>query len=121
MMKTELTIREGNLFCYAFDEDAIILNYLFGYKMKNGQIGFPKNSISKITSILDNEKVDYKVIGEKSLEKNFATENQYETILKKAQENNETTSLKEEINEIINLYTKEELTILLNQLKNKSK
>ena len=37
--------------------------------------------------------------------------------LKKAQENNETKSIKEEINEIINLYTKEELEILLNQLK----
>ena len=30
---------------------------------------------------------------------------------------NETKKLKEEINEIINLYTKEELEILLNQLK----
>lgn len=117
MMKTELTIREGNLFCYAFDEDAIILNYLFGYKMKNGQIGFPKNSISKITSVLDNEKVDYKVIGENALEKTFAKANQYETILKKAQENNETKIIKEEINEIINLYTKEELESLLNRLK----
>ena len=116
-MKTEITIIEGNLFCYAFDEDAIILNYLFDYKMKNGQIGFPKNSINKITSVLDNEKIDYKMIGENALEKTFAKENQYETILKKAQENNETKSIKEEINEIINLYTKEELEILLNQLK----
>lgn len=42
-----------------------------------------RNSINKITSVLDNEKIDYKMIGENALEKTFAKENQYETILKK--------------------------------------
>ena len=52
-MSHTLCIREGNLFCYVFDEDAIILNYLFGYKLKNQQVGFPRNSLEKIVSILE--------------------------------------------------------------------
>ena len=83
-MKRFLTIRKNALFYDVYDDDAIILNYLLGYKNINGRVGFPINAISKVTNILEDKKINYKIIGEQEEVKDFKNLNQYLNILAKA-------------------------------------
>lgn len=119
-MSHTLCIREGNLFCYVFDEDAIILNYLFGYKLKNQQVGFPRNSLEKIVSILEDKSINYKIIGETEIEKNFE-KNEYKNILQEAQNKIETNEIMEEINELLDKCNKEKLQKIIKVIKKEIK
>ena len=119
-MNYSLCIREGNLFCYAFDDDAIILNYLFGYKLKNQQVGFPKNSLEKISSILEDKSINYKIIGETETEKSFE-KNEYENILQEAQTKIETNKMMGEINELLANCDKEKLQKIIKVIKKEIK
>ena len=83
-MKRFLTIRKNALFYDVYDDDAIILNYLLGYKNINGRVGFPINAISKVINILEDKKINYKIIGEQEEVKDFKNLNQYLNILAKA-------------------------------------
>ena len=116
-MDHKLCIREGNLFCYAFDDDAIILSYLFGYKLKNQQVGFPKSALEKIRVTLEEKKVDYKIISENEIEKTFHKENQYLKILTKAKIEQKTNDLKKELNDFIKEFNEKELQKILEEIK----
>ena len=83
-MKRFLTIRKNSLFYDVYDDDAVILNYLLGYKNINGRVGFPINAISKVINILEDKKINYKIIGEQEEVKDFKNLNQYLNILAKA-------------------------------------
>ena len=54
--KNYINLRKVGGFYQCFDEGAYLLFYLFGYKVNNDRAGFPLNSITKITNILDNKK-----------------------------------------------------------------
>lgn len=41
----ELKIRKNGLFYDVFNEDVIILHYLFGYKIKDNRVSFPNNAL----------------------------------------------------------------------------
>lgn len=118
-MNHNICIREGNLFCYAFDDDAIILNYLFGYKLKKQQVGFPKNALEKVIDELEEKKIDYKIISEEEFEKTFNKENQYNIILNDAKNEREKQELKKELEIIINSFDKKQLEKLIAELKKK--
>ncbi len=54
-------------FYHAYGKDAYIMSYLFSYQMKIKkdniyEIGFPQNTISRITAKLQNEKINYMLI-----------------------------------------------------------
>lgn len=54
-------------FYHAYGKDAYIMSYLFNYQMKMKkdniyEIGFPKDTISRITAKLENEKINYMLI-----------------------------------------------------------
>lgn len=85
MMSSNVVIRKAGGFYNVFDDDAIIVGYLTGYKVVNGRCGFPVNSLGKVTNILCDNKVDYSVrenmtdIETKKYKKN----NKYDRILDK--------------------------------------
>lgn len=56
-----IVFRKAGNFYSVFDEDAIILHSLFKYKIKDNRVGFPINSIDKITSKLKELHIDYKL------------------------------------------------------------
>ena len=52
-----IMIKVGN-FYHSYDDDGIILNYLFNYKIKdNSMVGFPVSSLDKVKRRLEKEKV----------------------------------------------------------------
>ncbi len=82
-MKRFLTLRKNALFYEAYD-DAVILNYLLGYKNIKGRVGFPINAFSKVINILEDKKINYKIVDEQEEIKDFKNLNQYLNILAKA-------------------------------------
>ena len=65
-----IIIRTGN-FCNVYGQDAYIISYLFGYKLRRIQnnilsTGFPKEVINKVMSKLEYKKIDYLVVNKKN-------------------------------------------------------
>lgn len=65
-----IMIKSGS-FYVSFNEDAIILNKIFGYKIvslkNNIKVGFPINLRDKNINILENKKINYIIIEDKEL------------------------------------------------------
>ena len=84
-MKENVIIRRTGGFYNVFDDDAIIISYLTGYKIVGGRCGFPINSLDKVTNALDNNSVNY-VVKENMIDvdkKNFKRNNKYNKVLDK--------------------------------------
>lgn len=75
-----IVFRKVGGFYHVFDGDSYILNYLFNYKIVGNRVGFPINSINKVTNILENKKINYELDGKKI---NFKKKNNYEKYLEK--------------------------------------
>ena len=87
----------GN-FYQTFDDDSIILNYLFDYQIKDKRIGFPVQTISKVVNKLNDSNINYFVDN-----KYYSfDDNQYLQILDKSKE---IYLLKENIKDINNYLT----------------
>ena len=56
-----VVFRKFGGFYSAYDDDALILHYLFGYKIKESRVGFPTGSIDKIIDKLNELHINYKV------------------------------------------------------------
>ena len=58
-------IIDCGMFYRCYDEDAYIISYLLGYKLKsitaNDMAGFPNSSIKEVTNRLMGNKIDYKI------------------------------------------------------------
>ena len=86
----ELRIRKSGLFYETFDEDALIMHYLFNYKLIDERVSFPTNSLAKILNTLNEQEIDYLVIGGPERIKNeFGESNSYLKILQKAENKRE--------------------------------
>ena len=86
----ELRIRKSGLFYETFDEDALIMHYLFNYKLIDERGSFPTNSLAKILNTLNEQEIDYLVIGGPERIKNeFGESNSYLKILQKAENKRE--------------------------------
>ena len=85
-MKGSILIRKVGGFYNVFDDDAIIVSYLTGYKVVNGRCGFPINSLNKVINILEDNKVNYIVREgmEDINKKNYKKNNRYDTLFVKA-------------------------------------
>ena len=77
--------KEGK-FLMVFNEDALIFNFLFGYKvLTNLKCGFPNNILEKNLKILEESNISYKIF-DKDKEvafKDFSSKNNYDDILEK--------------------------------------
>ena len=50
-------IKSGN-FYYSFLDDAYILNYFFGYQIRENKVGFPLNAKAKVKSVLNRHNIN---------------------------------------------------------------
>ena len=93
----------GN-FYNIYGDDAIILNYLFGYKILiDGKVGFPESTLIKVINAIEDKKIDYQIINkEKDVIKKYGNFNSYNKVLKQALEYRNIKSRIERIQELIN-------------------
>lgn len=119
MKKNEnyLIIRKVGLFYNAFDDDAIILNYLLDYKIINGRCGFPENAVNKVINILEDKKINYLIMEEEEKKQNFKNINQYSKYLAKAKDKLTLVNLIEEIKKKLIKMNEGQLFELLNKFK----
>ena len=68
-------IKKGN-FYYSYDEDALVINYLFDYKIINNKVGFPINTINKVLNILKKEDISSVVLEGNDIKINKILENE---------------------------------------------
>ena len=88
-----------------YGDDAIILNYLFGYKILiDGKVGFPESALIKVINTIEDKKIDYQIINkdENDVIKKYGNFNSYNKILKQALEYRNIKSRIERIQELIN-------------------
>lgn len=115
--KNYITVRENGLFFNAFDDDAKIISYFFNYKVKKNIVGFPKNSLGKVTNMLEEKKIDYEVIkGEEKEFKTFKNLNNYHKYLAKASKKYDVNKIVQDIMDRLYKMNEEELYDLLNKI-----
>lgn len=85
-------------FYQTFDEDGIILNYLFDYKIIGKRVGFPVLSFSNVVEKLKQYKINYFSLEQSQL---FA-DNQYQLVLEKGREILELKEKVENISKYLN-------------------
>ena len=82
--KYVILIKVG-VFYETYNEDCLVLNNLFGYKIKNigdyYRTGFPINSYSKVIENLNKTKINYLIIGDEIVKRKF-NKNQYDCYIK---------------------------------------
>ena len=62
-----IVLRKSGGFYICFDDDAIVVSYLCNYKINNGKVGFPLNTINKVLDRLMKEgKIEEYVINHSS-------------------------------------------------------
>ena len=85
--KTLQLYKIGN-FYNIYGDDAIILNYLFGYKILiDGKVCFPESALIKVINTIEDKKIDYQIINkEKDIIKKYGNFNSYNKVLKQALE-----------------------------------
>ena len=84
-MSSSVVIRRTGGFYNVFDDDAIIVSYLTGYKVSNSKCGFPINSLNKVTNLLDDNTINY-VVRENMEDvdsRNYKKLNKYDKVLEK--------------------------------------
>ncbi len=81
-----LIVRQtSGIFFETYDNDAIILNYLFNYKITgSNRVGFPNTALSKVINTLENKKIDYSLYYLNGLKEEHHTKpNNYDKVLNK--------------------------------------
>jgi hypothetical protein len=107
----KIEIRKIGLFYNAFDDDAQIMHFLFGYKIKENRCGFPLNALNKVINTLEDKKISYEIIGESKNDfKDLNTYNKYlEKAIDKLKINNRINNILERLNNL----DKDKLCLLL--------
>ena len=81
----ELKLRKNGLFYDVFNEEAIILHFLFGYKIKDNRVSFPNNALTKVLNMLEEKKINYSLQTDEKLIRNNGKNDNYEKYLIKVQ------------------------------------
>ena len=66
-----IKIRKNGTFYSIYDDDCYILYYLLNYQIKNNKVGFPKSALNKVISILEENKINYVILGGESNYRNL--------------------------------------------------
>lgn len=83
-MNNTVVLRKMGGFYVCFDNDAIVISYLCGYKIKNSRVGFPINTIDKVINILVDNSINYIIRNDNEEDKRiFGKKNKYCYILDK--------------------------------------
>lgn len=102
-IKISVIISKGpGKFYNVYDDDAYIINLLFGYKVLRNdkgliisyKSGFPDNALNKVINKLEDNKISYKVIykDKEPLIRDFGKKNRYLEFIDKTKSNMELTS-----------------------------
>jgi len=83
MENRSIVLRKIGGFYQTFDDDALIISYLFNYKIKNYRCGFPINTLNRVINTLEEKKINYLIKDEEEKLKNFEKENNYSKYLDK--------------------------------------
>lgn len=82
-----IIIKSGN-FYYTFLDDTNVMNYLFGYQIRENKIGFPLNAKAKVKSVLNRNNINLiEVIDDYVYILESKNDNNYEEILREAKSN----------------------------------
>lgn len=82
-----IIIKSGN-FYYTFLDDTYILNYLFGYQIRENKIGFPLTAKAKVKSVLNRNNINLiEVIDDYAYILESKNKNAYQETLKAAKSN----------------------------------
>ncbi len=76
-MNSSMKIRKIGKFYNVFDDDCYILYYLFDYKIKQNRTGFPSSAYNKVINKLEEQMIDYEIIGE-GIKISFKKKNNYD-------------------------------------------
>ena len=88
MYKDHVVIIKSGNFYYTFLEDTYILNYFFGYQIRENKIGFPLNAKAKVKSVLNRNNVNLiEVIDNYAYILESKNANAYQEKLKEAKSN----------------------------------
>ncbi len=88
MYKDHVVIIKSGNFYYTFLDDTYILNYFFGYQIRENKIGFPLNAKAKVKSVLNRNNVNLiEVIDDYAYILESKNANAYEEKLREAKSN----------------------------------
>lgn len=83
-MSSIVVLRKIGGFYTCFDNDAIIISYLCNYKIVNNRVGFPINTINKVSNWLDNNSISYIIKNDDNEDKKiYGKKNKYNYYLDK--------------------------------------
>ena len=113
---SSIKIRKIGKFYNAFDNDALILHYLFNYKVNNGRVGFPENSYNKVINTLDEKNINYEIIDKEKISNDFKDKNNYDIYLTKSLHKEEIAEKVENISNKINNIQDDKVIDILNSI-----
>ena len=73
----KIKLRKSGTFYNVYDDDCYIFYSFFHYQIKNQKIGFPKSALAKVINKLEENKIDYEIIGDRKEKKQFKKLNRY--------------------------------------------
>ena len=112
-----ITLRRTGGFYQVFDNDALIVSYLFNYKINNYKVGFPVSAYNKVINTLEDKYINY-VVKEKEeiITKDFKNRNKYSKFLEKSIIKDNVNNRINKILDKINNMDKDELELILNRI-----
>ena len=108
-------IRKNGTFYTVFDDDMYIIYYLLNYNIKNDKIGFPKSALGKVTNLLEENEINYEVVGE-DIKANFKNMNQYLKFVRLGKDKYNKSIYYENIREKVRNATPEKLDKILSTI-----
>ena len=66
MSERSIILRKVGGFYQIFNDDALIINYFFNYKIVNYKYGFPISTLNKVTEKLEENTINYIIKQEKN-------------------------------------------------------
>ena len=117
-MKSRVVLRKSGKFYYTYDNNAFVLHAITNYKISNGRVGFPINTLGKVETLLEEKKINYTVIikDEEVEKKDFKNRNNYNKYLEYGKENNQRIKREEELIELIKKLPKEKTNEIIKYL-----
>lgn len=105
----EMILIKKGAFYDVYGKDAIVLSYLFGYKIIEKEMencGFPLGSIHKVKAILEQGKISYKIVSasnqyEVETEEDYKEKNKYPEVYEKARKERNIRKRMEQITEYL--------------------
>lgn len=90
-LKSVIMIKAGN-FYESLNDDAIIMNNVFGYKIKSfknySRVGFPISNLIKVTKELTKREINYITLDDGIIKKEKFSHNKYNDYINKDNDNN---------------------------------